>query len=87
MEMNRQITFARFEQIITKLGFAKKMGPQKGVAYFHSPTDTILLVRSHKPSDLVPWHVLASSRVQLDGRGIVSAEEYERMLETAAAGG
>ena len=83
--MNNNLTFAQFERVLTELGFRKKSVPKTGIAYVHSPTDTIVLVRKHKPSETVPWHVLAAARVQLDGRGVIEAEEFDRMLHAAAA--
>lgn len=85
MTSSKSITFAQFEQVLTGLGFRRKAVPEKGIAYVHAATDTIILVRAHKPSEPVPWHILASSRVQLDGRGVIAAADFDEMLKAAAA--
>ena len=43
------------------------------------------MVRLHKVSEAVPWHVMAYVRQQLDGRGVIEAEDFDALLHIAAA--
>jgi predicted RNA binding protein YcfA (HicA-like mRNA interferase family) len=79
------ITFTQYESVLKELGFSKKVIPKSHVRYDHTPSETILLVRLHKPSKELPWHVKADARPQLSERGVIEAEEFEARLRALAA--
>ena len=83
--MNKTVTFAQLEHILTELGFVKNVVPKTGVAYEHPPTQTLFVVRLHKPDEIVPGKVLLAAQLQLDGRGVIEAAEFEQMLRNVAA--
>lgn len=83
--MIRRIPFAQFDSVLRELGFQKKVVPGKHIAYFHEASDTVMAVRLMEPDELVPDYQMAATRSQLDGRGIIDADEFEEMLKTAAA--
>ncbi len=83
--MINTITFARFDAILAELGFRKQVIPGSHVNYRHPGLKTPLVVRLHKPKEMVPSYVLLGTRVELDNFGIIAAEEFEELLKAAAA--
>jgi hypothetical protein len=83
--MNSSVTFNQLETVLTDLGFHKKTIPETGVAYEHPFTETLLVVREHRPDEIVPWHVLASTRHHLEWRGVIEPADFEKRLKAIAA--
>ena len=83
--MNNRITFKRLEKILKELGFRKKIVPDSCVTYSHPPTKALLIVRLHKPDDLVPGYVIIAARLELEWKGILEPKSFEAMLQSAAA--
>lgn len=83
--MNKHMTFARFDAILEELGFRKTVIPGSHVNYYHDKTDTLQMIRLHEPDDLVPAYVLAATRLQMDGLGILDAKDFDEVFRLAAA--
>jgi hypothetical protein len=83
--MSEHISFAQFDAILRDLGFEKAVVPGSSVVYYHKPTDTTMPVRLMRPDELIPDYLLAAARSQLDGRGIIEATAFDRMIRIPAA--
>ncbi len=83
--MTDRVTFAPFDAALSDLGFQKQVIPSSHVNDRHPHRDAPLMVRLHKPKDLVPGYVLPATRVELKRFGIIAATDFEPMLRTAAA--
>ena len=84
--MNERITFSQLEQVLADLGFRKTVVPETGVAYAHKgPKKAVIVVRFHKPSDLVPDYALFGVKHDLEVFGIIEPSAFEEMLKTVAA--
>lgn len=83
--MNSSITFAQFDAAMEELGF--RIEPVKGshVNYWHDGWDKPYMTQSHKPKDLVPNFVLAGTRIQLQHLGLATGDQFDEMLQSAAA--
>jgi hypothetical protein len=81
----KAITFGQFESVLKELGFRRRSVPGTGIAYVRPDMKEFLLVRFHKSSEEVPWHVLAPARRHLDSWGIIDAADFDAMLQSAAA--
>jgi predicted RNA binding protein YcfA (HicA-like mRNA interferase family) len=79
------VSFATFEKFLHNLGFTQGTVPGSHVWYEHEPSGTVIMARLHKPEDRVPWHTFVSAQQLLVERGLVSAEEFEKMERGAAA--
>jgi predicted RNA binding protein YcfA (HicA-like mRNA interferase family) len=82
---SNHITFARLESVLKELGFVKKVVPGTGVGYKHPPTGALVVVRLHKPREIVPDYVIVGVRHELEWQGVIEAKEFEEMLQAAAA--
>jgi len=84
MNKTKQITFSQLDQVLKELGFCKKVVPDTGVAYKHSPSGLVLAVRLHKPNEVVPDYVMVATRGQLDRHGVIETKDFEEMLKATA---
>jgi len=85
MKTSNRITYGRLEAVLKELGFVKKVVPDTGVGYNHAPTGALVIVRLHKPNEIVPDYVMAATRLQLDEFGVIAPKSFEEMLQTSAA--
>jgi hypothetical protein len=83
--VKREVTFAQLDAVLAELGFAKQVVSRSHPNYRHAALDSPLMVRLHKPNDLVPGYVLLAARVELDRFGIVAADDFVTMLQAQAA--
>lgn len=77
----KALTFRHYETVLKELGFQRKDVPGTGVAYVHPGIKEFLAVRAHTSDEVVPWHVVAAARRHLDSWGIISATEFDAMLQ------
>jgi predicted RNA binding protein YcfA (HicA-like mRNA interferase family) len=83
--MNSEITFGQLDAVLEELGFRKEVIKGSHVNYWHAGWETPIMVRLHKPRELIPHYLLAGMRVQLENLGIIAAKEFDQMLEKVAA--
>jgi len=79
------ITFACLETDLTELGFSKTATPKSHITYRHAPSDTVFYFPKFRASDMVPASYVLGTRKVLVDRGVVEAERWDEMLQTAAA--
>jgi predicted RNA binding protein YcfA (HicA-like mRNA interferase family) len=82
--MNDTVTFALFDALLRPLGFHQGSVPGSHVYYEHPESGTVVMARLHKPTDWVPWHTFASTRKILLERGVLTAEEFEKLTGVVA---
>ena len=85
MSKNNRTTFGQLDKVLRDLGFERKVVRGTGISYRHPTTDSLLLVKPHKPADVVPQYVMVATRLQLDRQGVVEATDFEEMLKNTAA--
>ncbi len=85
MKTEKKITFGAMRKLLLDLGFAEKVLPEGQNAFFHQPSDTLLVFRPYRANEPLDWHALASTKRQLDYHGLLSAEAFERRLHEPAA--
>lgn len=84
-QKKNRITFAQLENVLEEIGFTKTVLPDTGVVYRHANSDSMLVVRLHKPREVVPDYVMAATRLQLDEQGIIEGDDFDAMLRATAA--
>ena len=83
--MNSPITFAQFDASMQELGFRKEVIKGSHVNYWHDQWDKPYMTMLHKPKDLVPNYLLAGTRIQLENLGLVTSDQFDELLQSAAA--
>jgi hypothetical protein len=81
----KQITFAHFDAVLQELGSRKTVVAGSHFNCRDRRTGSWLMIRSHAPDEIVPDYVMAATRLQLDGRGVIDTKRFDELLQTAAA--
>lgn len=79
-----QVSFAQLCRFLGNLGF-QKAERETGHRLEHLPSQTVFLFRAYKDADPVYLHDLALVRSQLDWRGLMPAEVFDRSLQKTPA--
>jgi predicted RNase H-like HicB family nuclease len=79
-DLSKRIRFAEFDAFMKGVGFRIKVIRGSHVDYYHAPSDSLLKIRLHKSNEFVPDYWIASARGQLDGPGILDAQDFEGRL-------
>jgi hypothetical protein len=79
----RNIRFATFRQLLSDLGFRQIQLSDAHIAFQHDATDTLLALPVYKANQHVAPHHLAMFRVQLDAKGILDADDFDRLVASA----
>ncbi len=82
---NEIITFGQLRRLLLDLGFVEKKLPEGHIVFGHKASDCLLPFPAYKPKEPLKWHHLALARAQLDYRGLLSREAFERRLHEPAA--
>ena len=78
-----QIRFATFREILKDLGFRQIKLSETQTAFQHDATDTLLALPVYKASQNVAPHHLAMFRLQLDAKGVLEADDFDRLVASA----
>jgi hypothetical protein len=78
------IRFDQLRQLLFDLGFEEAVVPKEFVGFRHDPSDTEIFLPIYRGNQAVAPHHLAMFRVQLDGKGILEADEFDRRIASAA---
>jgi hypothetical protein len=85
--MTKPITFSHLEQFLQGLGFRGSAVPKSHVAFEHSPTRALIVLRPYQGEEAVSPRDLALVRRVLDENGIVDRERFESLLSERALAG
>lgn len=78
------VPFARLREVLSDLGFRQVSLPGDGIAFEHDRSDAFLVMPKYRSNQAVAPHHLIMCRVQLDSRGILDADEFDRRLASEA---
>jgi hypothetical protein len=77
---NSDVSFAVFDSLLREAGFSRLEQPDAVFLYDHKESDTFVLVRIRDMQAPVPWGTFASTRKILDGRGVLSYDDFDRRV-------
>lgn len=83
--MSDKVTFAQFDAVMAELGFEQQVIAGSHVNYRHARLDGPIMIRLHKPKDIVPGYVLLSARRELELFGVVGTDRFDELLHATAA--
>jgi hypothetical protein len=78
------LTFSQLQQILSDLGFEKAVIPREFIGFRHQESDTDIFMPIYRSNQIVAPHHLVMFRMQLDAKGILDADEFDRRVESAA---
>lgn len=73
------VPFANLRRLLLGLHFTEAR-KEKGWKFEHPESDTVFLYRPYKTDEKITMIDLAATRTQLDWRGLMSADEYDKSL-------
>jgi hypothetical protein len=79
-----RITFAKLRQLLLDQGFTETVVPDSHIAFLHGDSDIDVRLPLYRPNQPVLPRHLVPVRTLLDGRGLLEAEEFDRLLQSAA---
>jgi hypothetical protein len=77
---NSEVSFAVFDSLLREAGFTRTEQPDAVFRYVHEQSDTVVLTRIRDMQAPVPWGTLESTRKILDGRGVLSCDDFDRRV-------
>jgi hypothetical protein len=83
-EMSPKVTYARLDQLLTRLRFTSMVEPMRGIrAYRHSASQTLVLLAEKPASASVQEKDLVSIRRHLSENGLLEPQAFEAWLSAA----
>jgi hypothetical protein len=83
MVSETRIRFATFRDFLSDLGFRQVDVSDAHTAFQHDTTDTLLALPVYKANQYVAPHHLAMFRAQLDAKGILDGDDFDRLVASA----
>jgi len=75
-----RLKFSKLRQILLELGFRQVEISDKAIGFEHEQSDTLLVLPIYNPNQFVMPHHLLYIRIQLDGRGVMDAEDFDELV-------
>jgi hypothetical protein len=72
--------FAGLRQILSDLGFKQVPVTKPYVGFQHDDSDTLIVLPSYRSNSPVAPHHLVQVRITLDAKGLMAAEEFDRLV-------
>jgi hypothetical protein len=83
--MRKAITFAKLDAVLADLGFVVTIIPNSHTLYEHSESGTVLLLRLHRPREIVDARTLAIVRKTVVDNGLAEPIVFERLFQKTSA--
>lgn len=83
--MRNSVTFAKLDRFLADLGFVVTTIPNSHTAYEHAGSGAILMLRLHRPRDLVDARTLGIVRKTVVDFGVAEPAVFERLFQKTSA--
>jgi hypothetical protein len=74
-----RIKFSSLRQVLSELGFKKVTVTKPYIGFQHDESDTLIVLPSYRSNSSVASHHLAQVRIMLDAKGLMAAEDFDRL--------
>jgi hypothetical protein len=72
--------FSGLRQVLSDLGFKQVPVTKPYIGFQHEDSDTLIVLPSYRSNSPVAPHHLVQVRVTLDAKGLMAAEEFDRLV-------
>jgi hypothetical protein len=74
--------FSSLRRLLSDLGFEEAVAntDKPHVAFRHEPSDLLIVLPPYRNNAVVAPHHLVYVRMMLDGKGLLDAEEFDRLV-------
>jgi hypothetical protein len=80
MRRTSDLQFSELRRLLLDLDFTEREGPAAQLIFEHPPSDTIFVFRHYALNEKVHWPDVISVRRQLDLRGLLAEDSFDRTL-------
>jgi hypothetical protein len=75
-----RLKFSTLRQMLSELGFRQVAVTKPFIGFQHDGSDLLIVLPSYRRNALVAPHHLVYVRLMLDGKGLMDAEEFDRLV-------
>lgn len=72
--------FSNLRQLLFDLGFKEVPVKEPHIGFQHDESDLLIVLPPHRANAVMAPHHLVYVRVMLDGKGLLDAEEFDRLV-------
>jgi hypothetical protein len=72
--------FASLRHMLLELGFKEVPVTKPYIGFQHDESELLIVLLSYRSNSLVAPHHLVYVRMMLDGKGLMAAEEFDRLV-------
>jgi hypothetical protein len=72
--------FSSLRDLLSDLGFKEVPVKKPYIGFAHDESDTWIILPPYRSNALVTPHHLAQVRIMLDAKGLMDAEEFDRLV-------
>jgi hypothetical protein len=80
-----RIKFSDVEQLLLNLGFRRVPVTKPFIGFYHDESDASFVFPSYRRNSWFAPHHLAEVRVMLDYKGLMEADDFDRLVAEVAA--
>jgi len=77
------VKFSSLRHVLMDLGFRAVPVTKPHVGFLHDPSDLLIVLPPYRSNSLVAPHHLVYVQTMLDGKSIMEAEEFDRLVADA----
>jgi hypothetical protein len=74
-----RLKFSGLRQVLADLGFRQVAVTRPFIGFQHDESDLLIVLPSYRTNSLVAPHHLVYVRMMLDGKGLMEADEFDRL--------
>jgi len=79
-----RVKFSSLRHMLLDLGFKEVPVTKPHIGFQHDESDLLIVLPSYRGNSLVAPHHLVYVRIMLDGKGLMAAEEFDRLVSNVA---
>jgi hypothetical protein len=81
----RCLKFSSLRHLLLDLGFKESHINKPFIGFRHDGSDTVIMLPTFRSNSWVYAHHLAYVRIMLDAKGLMDAEDFDRLVATSSA--
>ncbi len=82
----RSFKFSSLRQVLSELGFKQVPVTKPFIGFQHDESETLIVLPSYRSNTAVAPHHLVQVRIMLDAKGLMDAEDFDRLVADVPIG-
>jgi hypothetical protein len=72
--------FSSLRRVLSDLGFKQVQVTKPYIGFQHDASDTVIVLPPYRSNSAVATHHLVQVRIMLDAKGVMAAEDFDRLV-------